>query len=98
MRKVNINMEYVVINFLGKRGGGPLYAFEMTKGLVENGVLPIAIIPDNIENLNDWESIPNCLILKVTGYGDSYLSLLKTVVKLLFIEGKKIKNNVKDWI
>lgn len=88
-------MEYAVINFLGKRGGAPLYAVEMTKALAENGVCPIAIIPDNIENLEAWETIPNCMIIKVAGYGDSYLSLLKTVARILFVEGRKIKKQCK---
>ena len=88
-------MEYVVINYLGKRGGGPLYALEMTKGLAENGLHTIAIIPDNIENLSDWEYISNCIVIKVSGYGNSYFSLIKTVLRLLFTEGRRIKKICK---
>ena len=84
-------MEYVVVNFLGKKGGAPLYAYEMSKGLTESGIYPIAIIPDNIENLEAWEALENCKVIKVSGYGNSYFSLLKTIIRLLFIEGKRIK-------
>ena len=41
----------IVCNYIGKKGGGPLYAYEMTRGLIQNGVNVIAILPDNIENV-----------------------------------------------
>ena len=87
----------MIVNFLGKRGGAPLYSYEMTKGLSYNEMYPIAIIPDNIENLSDWESLQNCTLIKVPGYSDSYVSLLKTVVRLLFVESRKIKKQCSGF-
>ena len=81
----------VVCNYIGKKGGGPLYAYEMTKGLIENGVNVIAIIPDNIENLDMWETLEGCRIVKIKGYKDNYLSFLCAAVRILFFEKRRIR-------
>lgn len=85
----------VVCNYIGKKGGGPLYAYEMTKGLVQNGVKVIAIIPDNIENLEMWNALTGCQLIKIKGYKDNYLSLLCAIVRMLFVERRKIKKACK---
>ena len=64
----------VVCNYIGKKGGGSLYAYEMTKGLVQNGVKVIAIIPENIENMKMWATLPGCQLVKIKGYKDNYFS------------------------
>lgn len=45
----------VVVNYLGRRGGGPVYAYEMTRGLINNGYEVIAFISDRVENLESWK-------------------------------------------
>ncbi len=85
----------VICNYIGKKGGGPLYAYEMTKGLIQNGVNVIAILPDNIENLNLWNALDGCKVVTIKGYQDSYLSLLAAVCRILFIERRKIKKACK---
>ena len=85
----------VVCNYIGKKGGGPLYAYEMTKGLVQNGVKVIAIIPDNIENLEMWHTLTGCQLIKIKGYKDNYLSFLCAILRMLFVERHKIKKACK---
>ncbi len=81
----------VVCNYIGKKGGGPLYAYEMTKGLVQNGVNVIAIIPDNIENLEMWNTLTGCQLVKIKGYKDNLLSFLYAIGRILIVERCKIK-------
>ena len=85
----------VVCNYIGKKGGGPLYAYEMTKGLVQNGVKVIAIIPDNIENLEMWNALTGCQLIKIKGYKDNYLSLLCAIVRFFLFEKRRIKKACK---
>lgn len=89
-------MPYIVVNFIGKKGGGSLYSYEMTKGIIQNGWSVIAIIPNNIENMDEWKKLKSCKIIPIKGYNDSYFSFLKTVVRLLTYEGRKIKKVCKE--
>lgn len=81
----------VVCNYIGKKGGGPLYAYEMTKGLIQNGLKVIAILPDNIENLEMWETLTDCNLVKIKGYKDNYLSFLCAIIRIILFENRKIK-------
>jgi hypothetical protein len=47
----------ILVNFIGKRGAGPIYALEMTKGLLKNGAIVYAIISKEIENIDDWKKL-----------------------------------------
>lgn len=46
--------EKILINYIGVNGSGPVFSLGMAKGLAENGCDVYAIIPKNIENLDDW--------------------------------------------
>ncbi len=85
----------VVCNYIGKKGGGSLYAYEMTKGLVQNGVKVIAIIPENIENMKMWATLPGCQLVKIKGYKDNYFSFFCAFFRTLFVERRKIKKACK---
>lgn len=89
-------MPYIVVNFIGRKGGGALYSYEMTKGIVQNGWSVIVIIPNNIENIEEWKKLKGCKIITIKGYNDSYFSFLKTVASLLTYEGRKIKKACKE--
>ena len=47
----------IVVNFPGRKGGGAVYAYEMTKSLIENGSSVYAIIAKDIENLMKWQKL-----------------------------------------
>lgn len=89
-------MPYIVVNFIGRKGGGPLYSYEMTKGIIQNGWSPIAIIPNNIENIKEWEKLEGCKIIPIKGYEDNYFSFMKTAARLFTYEGRKIKEICKE--
>lgn len=89
-------MPYIVVNYIGRKGGGASYSYEMTKGIVQNGWNVIAIIPNNIENIEEWKKLKGCKIITIKGYNDNYFSFLKTAARLLIYEGRKIKKACKE--
>lgn len=46
----------ILIDYLGTDGSGPVFSLEMAKGLASNGYSVYAVISENVDNLNDWES------------------------------------------
>lgn len=47
----------IVINYTGRKGGGALDAFEITRALINTGCSVIAILSNDIENLEMWKDI-----------------------------------------
>ncbi len=81
----------IICNFIGKKGAAPVFAYEMIKGLINNGKFVIAIIPDNIENLELWEKLPECKLILTRGYSDNKLDFGVSLVRLLLLERYKIR-------
>lgn len=80
----------VICNYIGKKGGGPLYAYEMTRGLIENDYAVIAILPENIENIDLWNTLDGCEVITIKGYSESYIALLVSACRLFLFEKAKI--------
>lgn len=57
-----------MINYTGRRGGGPLDAIEMTKGLLHQGCKVIAVLSESIENREDWEQLPLLKLILIPTY------------------------------
>ena len=47
----------ILINYVGRNGAGPQYAFEMAKGFLENGAKVYVIISSGITNLSQCENL-----------------------------------------
>ena len=47
----------ILINYTGRNGAGPQYAYEMAKGFLENGAKVYAIISSGIVNLSKWKQL-----------------------------------------
>lgn len=47
----------ILINYTGRKGGGPIDAIEMTKGLLNQGCKVIAVLSENIKNKKSWEAL-----------------------------------------
>lgn len=91
----NKDMEYFCVNYTGRKGGGPLDAIEMTKGLIQNGVPVIAIISEKIENISDWYALPIDVIV-VKGNKNIFRILLTTIL-FPFTIGPKIKRRTERY-
>lgn len=45
----------ILVNYIGKSGGGPVFALEFAKGLAENGCEVYAVVSEFVENRHNWE-------------------------------------------
>ena len=68
--------KYILINYTGRKGAGAIFAYEMTKGLIQCGAKVAAIISADIENLYDWENLKLYKLLVISTYSDK-LSYIK---------------------
>lgn len=48
-------MSKVLVNYIGKSGGGPAFAFEFAKGLANNGFDVYVVVSEYVDNKIDWE-------------------------------------------
>lgn len=47
-------MSKVLVNYIGKSGGGPAFAFEFAKGLANNGFDVYVVVSEYVDNKVDW--------------------------------------------
>lgn len=85
----------VLINYTGRTGGGAMYAYEMTRGLIENGVNVYAVISKECENLKEWEQLSVRRIIKIDTYTNKLEFLVRTIL-FIFWGRYKIKNELSD--
>lgn len=85
----------VLVNYLGRKGGAPVYAYEMTKGLINNGCDVYAIIPSTIDNRALWEELPLRKLSVIDTYSNA-LSFVIGVFRFLFVDSWKIKRQYKN--
>ncbi len=74
----------VLVNYLGRKGGGATYAFEMTKGLINNGEIVSAIIPSTIENINAWKELNLENLYFIDTYSDKKSFIVNTLLFIFF--------------
>lgn len=48
----------ILVNYIGKSGGGPAFAFEFAKGLADNGCDVYVIMSMYVDNRRKWEDYP----------------------------------------
>ena len=71
-------MKKILVNYTGRTAGGPAYAYEMTKALVENGAHVCAVISKSVCNLSDWEKLP-IRLYKIDTYTSKKEFLFNTI-------------------
>lgn len=71
-----MNRKTVIVNYTGRRGGGAVYAYEMTKSLLRNGCTVYAILSKEIENLRVWRELPleDLVLLKTYSNKVNYIT------------------------
>lgn len=70
----------IAVNYIGRRGGGAVYAYEMTKSLVENGCNVYAIIPQDIDNIDKWRKLKLSKLILIQSYKTRLEFIKKTLV------------------
>ena len=64
-------MKKILINYIGKSGGGPAFALEFAKGLALNGCEVYAVMSEFVDNRKSWdccELIKMCTMLKLMNF------------------------------
>lgn len=87
MNKMNI-----LINYLGRNGGGPLNAYESAKAFMENGHCVSAILSSSICNRSEWESLG----LKDILFIDTFDNKVQFVINSIIFE-IKTKRLIKKY-
>lgn len=74
----------IVVNYTGRKGGGAVYAFEMTKGLIANGCKVHAIISKDVENIKSWQKLNLDSLILLSTYSNSFNFAINTFNFILF--------------
>jgi glycosyltransferase involved in cell wall biosynthesis len=87
----------IVVNYTGRKGGGAVYAYEMTKSLLENNCKIYAIISKDIENLKQWQELQITNLILLNTYTNNYNYFINTIKFIIFgvPKLKKYFKNIK---
>lgn len=84
----------ILVNYLGRKGGGAAYAYEMTKSLIDNGCKVYAIISNDTENFDKWKKLDLAELISIPTY-NGVSSFIRNSVKFWLFRRKKIKEKFK---
>lgn len=76
----SINKEVIVINYTGRKGGGALVAYEMSKALLDKGEAVVAILSTQIENIKMWKTLGLERIITVKTYSNKVNFIINTLL------------------
>jgi glycosyltransferase involved in cell wall biosynthesis len=77
-------MKNILVNFLGRKGGTALYAYEMTKGLIENGAEVYAIVSKQNEMIDEWKKLKLKKLVIIPTYTNKYNFIVNSIKFYLF--------------
>ncbi len=69
-----------LVNYTGRKGGGPLDAICMTKGLLHCGIPVVAVVSKDVENLEQWKRLSLEKLIVIETYHSKVDFLLKTML------------------
>lgn len=95
MKCNNLNPIKIAVVYLGRKGGGALYSYEMAKGLIENGCEVYLFISKYAENLKHWKSLSYKNIEIVKTYKNKFSFVINSLFFRFFkyrLLKKKYKN------
>ncbi|MER2227475.1 MAG: glycosyltransferase [Carnobacterium sp.] len=84
--------EVLLINYTGSKGGGALYALEMTRAFINQNISCVAIVASHNESLEEWKQLP----LKKLVIIDTYQSNKALLKKSIF--WKKNRTYIKEQL
>lgn len=91
-----MSRDVVIVNYTGRRGGGLLDAFEITKALTEQGIAVVAIISEQIENLEDWKRLNLEKLVTIQTYDNKINFMIRTAL-FKFRQKKYIKQSTSRY-
>ena len=90
----------LLISYLGKKGGGNLYSYEMSKALIKKGHIVDLILSSQIENIDKWKQLEANNITCFKTYNNFLEFLIRTPLfafKAVYLRFKN-KNTVYDVV
>lgn len=91
----------VMINYLGRKGGGCLDSYEAAKGFLDNEIEVVAVVSLYAENLQQWKKLPLKKLIVIKTYKDKVsfiFSTVKFILKQRFLIRKELKGIKIDFI
>ncbi len=88
--------EVILVNYTGRKGGGPINALEMAKGFSTGGHLIVAILSKEISNKEEWESFGFDKIIWIESPSNIFV-LIKQILFFSLLIGKKIRQSLKGY-
>jgi len=85
----------IVVNYPGRKGAGAVIAYEMTKGLIENGCRVYAVIAKDIENIERWKSLNLDKLYLLPTYSNKY-NFVTNTLKFWLLDFRKLKRKFAD--
>lgn len=79
-----MNKKSIVVNYIGRKGAGAVYAYEMTSSLIDNGCLIYAIVAEDIENIEKWRQLPLVELIQLPTYSSKFSFITNTIIFKLF--------------
>lgn len=58
----------ILVNYTGRTKGAPVFSYEMTKGLLENGAEVYAVVSAQANNIEEWRKLPLKQLIEVQTY------------------------------
>lgn len=87
--------EIILINYTGRRGGGPVDAIETAKALVAKGYKVAAVISRDVENYDEWLKVPLYRLIVVPTYNNKFEFVYRTLL-FKFFTRKQIRKELKN--
>lgn len=88
---MKVDNKKILVIFLGTHNAGPVYAYEMTKGLIQNGAIVSAIVSSYTANISAWRSLPLKKLVELPTYHDKREFLFETC-KLFLYKKRKLQS------
>ena len=88
--------EVIVVNYTGRKGGGELDAYEVTKAFIKQGENVIAIISDQIENISMWKQLSIERLIIIQTYRDKFTFVVNSILFPVKV-AKKIKRECSEY-
>ena len=82
-----------IVNYTGRKGGGPLDAIEMAKALARKGAVIVPVVSRSVENIDDW--ITETLFEKVIVI-DTYGSKVTLAINSILFSFKQKKIIIEE--
>lgn len=91
-----MSQKTILVNYTGKKGGGVLDAYEMTKAFCDRGESVVAVVSEQISNLDEWKTLPLEKLVCIPTY-DSMKSLAVNTLLFPLRQRRVIRRQLREF-